>query len=431
MTGPIHLPFNEDLECALMACIVKSPEILDEVAFRQEMFYIPSNALMFRKLVEVYMDTGSIDWHSFLSAFDADELQESGGIQNLNRVWEFIPTAANWRAYYEQVREFYQRREGWKLLTNLAAKLLDKEFDFGGETVQDAIEHGLSGICLDPPVPDMPVEEEMMTALRAVLERKPGQGMLEVSNVRSLNLAVGCLLPGDEVVIGAESSFGKSALAMHFVSHLCFGPQRKKVAIFSMEMRKQSLFERLFAAMAEVPLENIRRNDLSTEQIGKIENLIQTVPKGHYAFMDDDPTLGIISIVSRCRRLKKKHGLDAVVVDYLQLVSPANLKGNANRQQEVADISRRLKMLAVELDVVVIALSQLNDQGNLRESRAIGQDADIVLFIKEGENRDGSDKRIFIDKNRNGPRGQSIFIKFNPRFVSFGDGMKLETPELL
>jgi replicative DNA helicase len=263
------------------------------------------------------------------------------------------------------------------------------------------------------------------------LERKPGQGMLEVSNIRALNLAVGCLLPGDEVVIGAETSFGKTALAMHFVAHLCFGAQRKKVAIYSMEMRKQSIWERVFAAMAEVPLENIRRNDLDQIQLGKIENLIQTVPKGHYVFMDDNPTLDIRSIVSRCRRLKKKHGLDAVVVDYLQLVSPANLKATANRQQEVADISRRLKMLAVELDVVVIALSQLNEAGQLRESRAIGQDADIVMSIVEGDNRDSTDKKIVITKNRNGPKGDPITIKFQPKFVSFGNGMKLDTPEFL
>lgn len=422
MSNTDQLPFSEEIELSILASIVKNPAILDEVAFRDKMFYIPANLLAFQHLADVFSEYGEIDWHIFLDTFSVRELAEVGGVQNLNRIWDFASTAMAWQSYYEQLRELYQRREGWKLLTHLAGKLLDKHFDFGSQMVQDAIETGLSGLCMDQPVTDLPVETEMIEALRLILERRPGHGMIEVSSIRSLNLAIGCLLPGDEVVIGAETSFGKTSLAMHFVSHLCFGHQKKKVAVFSMEMRKQSIFERMFASMASVPLENIRRNDLTDDQVGKIKSFIGSIPKGHYVFMDDSPTLDIRSIVSRCRRLKKKYGLDAVVVDYLQLVSPANLRSNVNRQQEVADISRRLKMLAVELDVVVVALSQLNDAGQLRESRAIGQDADIVMFIRDPAKSDDSfEKTIVIDKNRNGPRGQPVSVHFYPQYVSFGD----------
>jgi replicative DNA helicase len=173
--------------------------------------------------------------------------------------------------------------------------------------------------------------------------------------------------------------------------------------------------------MNDVPLEKIRRNDLDAEQMGKLEGFIQSVPKEPILFMDDSPTLDIHSIVSRCRRIKRRHGLDLVVVDYLQLVSPANLRGGDNRQQQVADISRRLKMLAVELEVVVVALSQLNEQGQLRESRAIGQDADIVLLIKEGKSDDAFEKVIKIDKNRNGASGAPVTVHFYPQYVCFSD----------
>lgn len=308
------------------------------------------------------------------------------------------------------------------LLTSLNAKVLDKDFDFGSQTVQDAVERGLARIALDEPVPDLPYKKALTEDWLHVLERKAGTGMIELSGIRSLNLAIGCLLPGEELVIGAETSFGKTSLAMHFVSHLCFGNQHKKAAIFSMEMRRQSMSERFFACQCSVPLENIRRNDMSLEQKTKIIDFIEKLPEEHSVFMDDSSVLDIQSIISRCRRIKRKHGLDVVVVDYLQLVSPANLKASANRQQEVADISRRLKMLAVELDVVVIALSQLNEAGQLRESRAIGQDADIVMLIRDSDKSDDKfEKLIVIEKNRNGPRGKPVSVHFYPQYVSFSD----------
>lgn len=416
----VHLPFNEDLEMALLASIAKNPGILDELALREDMFYAPSNSLIFQHLAETYTEHGEIDWHTFLASFALAELSECGGVQELNKVWEFIPTASAYRYYYDQIRDLYQRREGWRVLNTLMNELLDKDYEFTEGSVQDAIEKGLSKIAVDQPVPDIPLREDLQNSLDNIRKRKPGKGMLEISNIRALNLALGCVLPGDEVVIGAESSFGKTSLAINFVNHLCFGEQRKRVAVFSMEMRKQSIHERIFAAMNDVPMDKIRRNEMDDDQLRKLEGFIQSVPKEPVLFMDDSPTLDIPSIVSRCRRIKKRHGLDMVVVDYLQLVSPANLK-NVNRQQEVADISRKLKMLAIELDVVVVALSQLNEQGALRESRAIGQDADIVLFIRDAGGEDSFEKSIFIDKNRNGPRGTKVPVDFYPQYVCFSD----------
>lgn len=416
----VHLPFSEDLEMALLSSVAKNPAIMDELAFRHDMFYIPANALIYQHLAETYTEHGEIDWHLFVASFPLAELSECGGMQGLNRVWECMPTASAYRYYYDQVKELYQKREGWRVCNDLMNNLLDKDFSPKDGSIQDAIEKGLSKIALDQPVPDIPLREDLQNSLDNIRKRKPGKGMLELSNIRALNLAVGCVLPGDEVVIGAETSYGKTSLAINFVNHLCFGEQKKRVAVFSMEMRKQSIHERIFAAMNDVPMEKIRRNELDEEQLQKLEGFIQSVPKEPVLFMDDSAVLDIHSIVSRCRRIKKRYGLDLVVVDYLQLVSPANIRSD-NRQQAVADISRRLKMLAVELEVVVVALSQLNEQGQLRESRAIAQDADIVLLIKDGDSEDSFEKKIEINKNRNGPTGHPVRVHFFPQYVCFAD----------
>lgn len=418
----VKLPFSDNMELGMLCSIYKNPEIVDSLAFREEMFYIPANRLMFRQLVEVYTEHGKIDWILFKDSFTTSDMEEVGGVGALDRMVSFIPTSALYSHYYEQIRELYQRRESWIMLTKLADKCLDKDVDYGGQSFQDTIERGMSSINLDKPIPDIPLDEDLSASLDAILKRRPGSGMIELSSIRALNLSMGCLLPGDMVVIGADTSFGKTSLAMHFVSHISLGQQRKKVAIFSMEMRKQSLHERLFAAQTSIPLDTIRRNDLSLDQIARMKDFIDQVKeKQARVFLDDSATVDITSIVSRCRRLKNRFGLDVAVVDYLQLVSPANLKSNANRQQEVADISRRLKMLAVELNLVVIALSQLNESGQLRESRAIGQDADIVMHIHEGKSDDSFERQIYIEKNRNGPRGQKVPVHFYPQYVSFGD----------
>lgn len=415
-----QLPFSEDIELAMLADIRLEPSILDEAPFREELFHIPAHQIIFRHLVELFTDQGRITWPLLKETFTMRELNDIGGVEGLNKAWDYVQTPADWRNHFATLREYYQRRETHLLFVALDPKVMDKHYDFGDVSIQEVVERGLSKIALDHPISEIPYKQAIKQDWQRVLSRKPGVGMIELSSIRALNLSMGCLHPGDEVVIGAETSFGKTSLAMHFVGHLAF-TQRKKVAIFSMEMRRQSISERFCASCAEVPLENVRRNDMTPEQRARIERFIESLPEEETLFMDDSSALDIQSIISRCRRRKRRSGLDVAVVDYLQLVSPANLKANANRQQEVADISRKLKMLAVELDIVVIALSQLNDQGQLRESRAIGQDADIVMYIRDPKkSEDALEKVICIEKNRNGPTSR-VSVHFHPKYVSFTD----------
>lgn len=415
-----QMPFSEDIELAMLADIRIEPIILDEAPFRSELFYIPSHQIIFSHMVDLFTDQGRITWELLKESFSLNEFSEVGGSEGLNRAWEYVHSSADWRNHFATLRDYYQRREMHLLFVHLDPKVMDKHYDFGDVSIQEVVERGLSKIALDHPISEIPYKQALRQDWQRVLARRPGRGMIELSPIRSLNLAMGCLHPGDEVVIGAETSFGKTSLAMHFVGHLAFN-QKKKVAIFSMEMRRQAISERFCSSRSSVPLENIRRNDMTSEQRAKVEKFIDSVPDEETLFMDDSSALDIQSIISRCRRRKRRSGLDVAVVDYLQLVNPANLKASANRQQEVADISRKLKMLAVELDIVVIALSQLNDQGQLRESRAIGQDADIVMYIREPKkSEDSFEKHICIEKNRNGPTSK-IPVHFYPQYVSFGD----------
>jgi len=185
-------------------------------------------------------------------------------------------------------------------------------------------------------------------------------------------------------------------------------------------MSSSDICKRLTASGAAVPLRSLRYNQTTSEEETKVETFYCSIPENRTIVIEEGYSFDITEVVSRCRRLKATGELDIVIVDYLQLVNPA-ITREVNRQREVADISRRLKVMAGELKVVVIALSQLNESGRMRESRAIGQDADIVLFIEDCKSDDSLAKQIRIGKARNGPRDQKVPVTFYGDYVTFSD----------
>jgi replicative DNA helicase len=202
---------------------------------------------------------------------------------------------------------------------------------------------------------------------------------------------------------------------------MALGSQQKKVAFFSFEMNQEAIIQRLVSSEASIPLLNVREASLNPEQIKQMQDFHATLPMERIVVLDDCFTMDSAEIAARCRQLRASGPLDVVVVDYLQLINPPS-RWDGNRQQEVAQMSRRLKLLANELGVVVIALSQLNDEGKLRESRAIGQDADIILMIQDpADSEDAFERHIVIDKCRNAARNTRIKVAFYGEYVTFRD----------
>jgi replicative DNA helicase len=224
--------------------------------------------------------------------------------------------------------------------------------------------------------------------------------------------------PSDMILIAARPSMGKTAFVLNIAQHVAF-KKNLSVAIFSLEMSKEQLVNRLFAQESRVNSQNLRTGNLSDDDWDKLIESVGVIGNSKL-MIDDTPGISISELRSKCRKFKLEQGLDLIIIDYLQLMSGSK-KNQDNRQQEVAEISRSLKALAREMNCPVIALSQLSRAvesrtdkrpmlSDLRESGSIEQDADLVMFIYRDEyyNKDTTDKgitEIIIAKQRNGPVG--------------------------
>ena len=240
--------------------------------------------------------------------------------------------------------------------------------------------------------------------------------------------------PSDLILIAARPSMGKTALALSITDYMAFHDKRT-VAIFSLEMSREQLLNRLFSMEAHVGMQQIRTGKLTDAEWERLVDGAGTIAASSL-ILDDTPGISVAEMRSKCRKYQAEHGLDIVFVDYLQLMSPGRGRASESRQQEISEISRSLKSLARELHIPVVALSQLSRAvetrtdhrpmlSDLRESGAIEQDADVVMFIyredyynKETDNKDVTE--LIIAKQRNGPLGTQrlMFRPENARFVS-------------
>jgi replicative DNA helicase len=411
-----QLPRHEECEKALLCAIALHPQILDEAPFTSELFDIPRD-MIFEHFVQVYTDHGVISYSLLRASFSPDEI-EAIGRECIAEVFGYSDIWQNWKFDYDLVLDACQRRKAYEAATDFARKCLNQEYQFGMGLEEAWLKYDLG---VRKRIEDPETRVAAQEAADKILNPFDHSEMMHISGIAALDQALGFVVPGDMVVIGAQTSFGKTSLAHTMAAHVAFDLEGKHVAIFSMEMKQIPVWERLFAARASVRMKDLRAKSTTFAQKEQIAKFIETIPIGYPLVIDDSYTVDVSAILSKCRRLKRKNGLEMVIVDYLQLISPAAAGKESNRQIEVASISRKLKSMATELDLVVLALSQLNDQGQLRESRAIGQDADFVLIIRTPQDTDEEFLRqICIDKARNGPRSR-VEVDFFGEYVSFAD----------
>jgi replicative DNA helicase len=422
LTQPVaSMPHSVDAEKGFLCSLATNPVIFDEAGqLHPDLFYIPAHRIIFEHLLDNFQDNNTTDFIIVRDSFRLTELGDIGGIQYLAEIYNFVPSSANWRFYLERMIDHYQRRVTIQAANLLIQRCMDIHLE-SSTPVRDMCEKGLLAIALSNSLTKEELFRDLVQgAAAAVAARRIGERQfIEISGIRALDLCLGGMLPGEQLVIGAETSYGKTSLALQMACHVALGNQHKKVVVFSMEMNRQTLAERVIASQAGIRMRAVRCGELTDQETEKMNTFVRGVPGARTIVVEDAYNLDISGIISRCRKLKATGELDVVIVDYLQLVSPAIVR-DSSRQREVADISRRLKVLAGELGVVVIALSQLNEEGKLRESRAIGQDADVVLVIREPkDSSDTFEREISIEKSRNGPRGGKVKVDFYGEYVSF------------
>jgi replicative DNA helicase len=425
MTNLRPLPYSEDFEKGLLCCIQYQPDILDEIhdVLGADVFYVPAHTLILEALVAIAqrsslvaaaMDFFAVKNHLLASG----KLEEAGGVELLNEIWNFVPTGAGWRYYLEGVVEYYQRR----IAIQESQRLIEQMHDLQSppaETIRETVERVFTKLAIQGSRTEKMLKDRAHEFLDILEERAPQVGTITgiTFGLPGLDEIVGGLQGGDVCIIAADTGVGKSVLALQVVRTTSLD-RGVASALYSLEMPWVQIFERLHI-QSGVAMKALKLGAFTESERANIISTTELLIQRNNIFIEDQFGQDVSGICSRSRYLKSKYDIKLIVVDYLQLVGAVAAGREITREREVAAISHRLKTLAHELDIVILALSQINDQGLLRESRAIGQDADVVLMILPPESSN-QPHEIQIRKHRNGQSGIYVPVKFN------GDQMRFE-----
>ncbi len=441
----VHLdrlpPQNLEAEQSILGAILIDNDALPKVLeiLDPEDFYKLSHRKLFNAMTELFDKNEPIDLITLTDQLKRkEELDAVGGISYLSSLVNMIPTAANVKYHSNIVRERALLRGLLKSATEIAGKVyednLDAEdlVDYAEKTIFDISDKRIkvSFVTLKDVIKD---SFEMIEHLYDKKETVTGVP----SGFRDLDDLTTGFQKGDLIIVGGRPSMGKTAFSLNIAQHV--GLELKEpVAIFSLEMAKEQLALRMLCSEAMVNSNSIRKGFIKKEDWHKLTSAASNLT-GAPIFIDDSSSITVLELRAKARRLKMEHGLSLVIVDYLQL-----MKGKGSferREQEISDISRSLKALAKELSVPVIAVSQLNRSvesrrppkpmlADLRESGAIEQDADVILFLYRDEvyNKDNPANKgkaeVDIAKQRNGPSGATVrltYISSCTRFMNMTD----------
>jgi replicative DNA helicase len=384
-------------------------------------FYKPAHAAVFESLVELYDQAQSIDMVQLNQKLvDKQMLEQVGGLEYLVALVDGVPSAAEAPRYARIVRDKAILR---RLIETTGAVL--HECYHSDEPVAELLDRAETQIFELAEKKGDDQATDVGTLLQETMDKLERQDGKMVTGYESgffeLDEMTNGLQPGEMVIIAARPSMGKTAFAVNIAEHMAM-MKKVPLAIFSLEMSKQQLAQRMLCSRSGVDSNKVRRNMLSREDFGRL-NLTAGELAEAPMFIDDTAGLTLMGLRAKARRLKQRHDIQAVFIDYLQLMS-APSAGRDGRQNEVSAISRGVKALARELAVPVVCLSQLNRaaeqreghrprMSDLRESGSIEQDADVIMMLHredyyhrgDEEYEDNNIAEVIVNKQRNGPTG--------------------------
>ena len=434
-------PHSVEAEQAVIGGLLIDTQAWDQVGdlITAEDFYRPDHQLIFGALAELIAHGKPADVVTASGQLErSGRLEDAGGLGYLGTLARDTPTAANVRAYAEIVRERSLLRRLISAGRTITAAALANDGRAARDLVDEAEKQVFQIAEQSTGRRDGAIK---VSALLPQLIDKIDAWHSDPTSMRGLptgfadfDRKTGGLRPGDLVIVAGRPSMGKTTLAMNIAEYAAVNPgTRSSVAIFSMEMPAEQLLTRMLSSIGGVPLNGIRSGQISDEDWVRVTAATSQLAEAKI-FIDESPSLTPTEIRARARRVAREHGLDLVVVDYLQLMQVPGTK--ENRATEIAEISRGLKSLAKELQVPVIALSQLNRgveqrtekkpvMSDLRESGAIEQDADMILLIYREEVYDkNTPKRgiaeIDLAKHRNGEIGM-FMLTFQGQYSRFAN----------
>lgn len=423
---PVSLEAEKGVLCSFLLDPPRVGSLCAEQRVTPETFHVPAHGRLYAAIERLWSDGQPVDIVTLTQALaDAGTLEMCGGAAAVTELFMYLPTAANAAYYLAILRQKKTLREIIRVGTEYAALAYEDPED--PESLLAGLERAAMAISAGRPETEVEFSAHVMAALDRVQERAERKnGMIGLpTGLAALDKLTGGLASPDYIVVSAETSGGKTALACRFISAASVDA-RVPVAVYSYEMTNEEVTDRLLVSEGRVNMLNYRQGWLTEGDMQALTRGASRV-KDARIFLRDDPELNIGQVRASARRIKQRHGLGLVVIDYAQLVPESSGKKGANREQEVAFISRQCKAMAKELDVPVVVLSQLNDEGKLRESRAISHDANMILLIQEEDER----HYIRIAKQRNGPRDRVpvTFLKQFTRFEDYHGGEEPPAPK--
>jgi replicative DNA helicase len=427
-------PQNLEAETSVLGAVLLENEALNRVLeiLKEDDFYREAHRRIFSAIIHLYEHSEPVDLITLSEVMKTrGDIDAVGGVEYLNSLVNSVPTAANISYYAKIIKEKAILRK----LINRATEIVSQSYANSGDVDDfiDQAERTIFEISEDRVRPSFYPIKDLIKSSFKTIERLYEKRQLITgvpTGFQRLDELTSGLQPADLIIIAGRPSMGKTAFALNIAQHASVRAATP-IAIFSLEMSKEQLALRMLCSEAKVDAHRLRGGFLSESDWPKLTRAAGSLSEAPL-FIDDTPGLSALEMRAKSRRLKIEHNLGLVIVDYLQL-----MRGRASadsREQEISDISRSLKALAKELSIPVIALSQLNRRveergdkrpqlSDLRESGAIEQDADVILFLyrdevynKAEENRGKAE--VIIGKQRNGPTDK-VDLAFLDKYTRF------------
>lgn len=438
-----ELPHSIEAEQSILGAMLVYPSLV-RMAIDQDLhaeeFYVEAHQRIYRCMMDLADSGQSVDITTLITRLnDTEQLALAGGADYVIKLSDSAVSSANGIFYIDIIKERYHLRR----LIETAEQIAEEGFDTGSslDEVLDHAEKEILEVTRSRRASEFQSSKEVVSRVikELVTLRESDNHITGVrTGYQDLDRMTNGFQRGDLIILAARPAMGKTALALNLGMYTALR-NPGAVAFFSLEMPADSLMKRLLSAKSQVEGNKLRGGNITDEELNRLNEAGNELGAAKI-FIDDSASIKVSQIFSKCRKLMSEHGLSLIVIDYLQLISGSGRNSGDNRQQEVSEISRNLKILAKEMNCPVIALSQLsrsveqrNDKqpmlSDLRESGAIEQDADIVMFLyredyykKPGEQEERADVNEVVDlnlaKHRNGSVGH-ISLVFNKSVSAF------------
>ena len=410
-------PHSLEAEKSILGSMLLSRPAVEQAmeTLRGEDFYLARHQDIFDAIRSLYERGEAVDSVTVIDALDrAGKLAAAGGVMYITELSLFVPSAANAAHYIRIVEERSVMRQLIQASSAIAADAFSGEKSL--EQILDDAERAIFNISMKKTSDTMVhIRETLMACYNRVGELMKLNGALTgvTTGFKDLDDLTSGLQPSDLVIIAGRPSMGKTAFALNLAQNAAI-KGKKTVCLFSLEMSREQLVQRMLCSDSGVNMQSVRTGAISDMDLVKIATSLDPLSKADI-YIDDSPGCGVAEIRSKCRRLKSRNGLDMIVIDYLQLMQTSGKYDN--RVLEISETTRKLKIMARELNVPVVLLSQLSRgpeqrsdhrpvMADLRESGAIEQDADVIMLLYRPAVYDQSDDNtteVIVAKHRNGP----------------------------